>query len=493
MTPLLELRRIARRYGGVRALDGVDLDIRTGEIHALVGENGCGKSTLIKIMTGVERPAAGGTVALDGHDVTAGGPAERRRLGIQVIYQDLSLFPNLSVAENIAIGRHLGRLHRVDRKAMRQAAPAARDRLGIALDLDRQVGELAIADRQLVAICRALAEEARLVVMDEPTASLTRTEVDALLARMRDLTARGIAVLFVSHRLDEVLEVADRVTVLRDGRRVATVPPVALTEAALTRMMTGHAFHYDPPQPATGLPVVLEVEGLSRAGQYRDVSFRLHAGEVLGLTGLLGAGRTELALSLFGMNPPDAGAIRLCGHALAPADCRAAIAAGIAYVPEDRLARGLALDQPVADNLLATILPRLAGRFGLVPTARRAAAARDWIGRLAIRVARPEQAARTLSGGNQQRVVLAKWLATGPRVLILDSPTVGVDIGARDGIYAVVRNLARAGVAILMISDEIEEVRSHAARVLVMRAGRLVGEFVSARHSVADIRAAVDG
>lgn len=494
MQPLVELRGIARRYGGVRALEGIDLDLHAGEIHALVGENGCGKSTLIKILTGAERPEPGGAVTIDGQDVTAAGPADRRRLGIQVIYQDLSLFPNLSVAENIAIGRHLGRIHRVDRRAMRQAAATARDRLGIALELDRSVGALAIADRQLVAICRALAEEARLVVMDEPTASLTRTEVDALLARMRELAARGIAVLFVSHRLDEVLEVADRITVLRDGRRVATLPPDGLTEAELTRLMTGQAFRYDPPSaPAVEGAVVLEVEGLSRTGQYRDVSFRLHAGEVLGLTGLLGAGRTELALSLFGMNRPDAGTIRFCGHPFAPADCGAAIAAGIAYVPEDRLRRGLALEQPVADNLLATILPRLARRFGLIPQARRAAAARDGIERLSIKVARPEQAARTLSGGNQQRVVLAKWMAARPRVLILDSPTVGVDIGARDGIYAVVRDLARAGVAILMISDEIEEVRNHAARVLVMRAGRLAGEFASARSSVAEIRAAVDG
>ncbi|BBK33162.1 monosaccharide ABC transporter ATP-binding protein (CUT2 family) [Stella humosa] len=494
MPPFLELRGITKRFGGVRALDAVDLEIASGEVHGLVGQNGCGKSTLIKIIAGVEAPEAGGTITLDGQTRARLTPAESRRLGIQVIYQDLSLFPNLSVAENIAIGRMPGGLGRVDQRAMRATAAAALDRLGVALALDATVGELAIADRQLVAICRAMAEDARLLIMDEPTASLTRREVEVLAGRMADLARRGIAVLFVSHRLEEVLEVSARVTVLRDGAKVGTFAPADLDEDRLTRLMTGRQFHYAIRDGATPAGrVVLAVDGLSRAGEFQDIDLRLHAGEVVGLTGRLGAGRTELALAIFGMTAADRGTIRLDGQPLPPGSNRAAIAGGVAYVSEDRLTCGLALERPVGDNLVVTILDRLAGRAGLIPAARRAGAVRDGIARLAIKAARPEIAVRTLSGGNQQRVVLAKWLATGPRLLILDSPTVGVDIGAKDGIYALLRELAAEGLAILLISDEIAEVLHHADRVLVMRAGRIAGEYRPAATTTGELRAAIDG
>ena len=493
MTAFIELRGISKRFGGVTALAEVDLTIEAGEVHCLAGENGSGKSTLIKIISGVQPPDAGGEIVIDGRVYPHLTPADSTALGIQVIYQDLCLFPHLTVAENIGFAENLGRPHRTSWQRVRRIADAAIARVGVRLDPNALVADLSIAQRQLVAICRALAAEARLVIMDEPTASLTRTEVDALLGITRDLQARGIAVVFVSHRLDEVMEIAQRVTVLRDGRKLGTYDSSAMTGRQLGTLMTGHEYDYAIDLPdLSAAPVVLSVRKLSRTGDFSDVSFDLRRGEILGIIGLLGSGRTELALSLFGMRPPDSGEIRIDGNPVRLHGNRAAIDHGIAYVSEDRLSLGLVLEQPISANIVLTVLHRLANRLGLLRGGERARTITDWIARLGIKVSDPERAVRTLSGGNQQRVVLAKWLATNPRVLILDSPTVGVDINAKDGIYAIVKRLAASGMAVMMISDEIPEVLYHSHRILVMHGGRLKGEFQPAQISESALREAID-
>lgn len=493
MADFLELRRISKRFGGVQALDGVDLAIAAGEVHCLVGENGSGKSTLIKIVSGVQPPDPGGEIVVAGQAHAALTPIQSAQLGIEVIYQDLALFPNLTVAENIAVARHLGRPHLVRRARLRETAEAVIGRLGVALDPDARVGELPIASRQLVAICRAMAGEARLLIMDEPTASLTRQEVDRLLALTLDLKRGGVTVVFVSHRLGEVLQIAERVTVLRDGCRVGTFDAADMDDRRLGVLMTGKEFHYEPRRPdLSGARTVLSVRNLSRAGEYRDVSLDVRAGEILGITGLLGAGRTELALSLFGVTAPDSGEIHLDGEAVRFASNRDAIARGIAYVPEDRLALGLVLEQPIAANLVVTVLRQLTRRFGLIPAAVRETAVRFWIRELAIKAPVPDNPVRTLSGGNQQRVVLAKWLARDPRLLILDSPTVGVDINAKDGIYEIVARLAALGMAVILISDEIPEVYYHCHRILLMREGRISGDVLPHETTEAALEEAVN-
>jgi simple sugar transport system ATP-binding protein len=475
--PFLALKAVTKRFGGVTALDRVDWDVRAGEVHCLVGENGCGKSTLIKLVAGVHRPD-GGSIAIGGEAVSSLTPAAAKARGVQVIFQDLSLFPNLSVAENIAVDDHLRGLARPVRAGrLRATARRALDRLGFALPLDAPVQTLPVAQRQVVAICRGLAAEARLLFMDEPTASLTRAEVKGLLGIVGRLSADGIAVVFVSHRLDEVVEIAHRVTVLRDGRKVGTFRADEVDARRIGALMTGEAIeHGIAAQDRTGAPPFLEVRGLTRAGEYEDVSFDVRRGEVLGLTGLLGAGRTELALSLFGMTRPDHGEIRLDGRPLRLRSNRDAIRAGIAYLSEDRLNLGLNMRQSVRDNATVTVLDRLRTRFGLLDPGRRGRLAAEWVERLAIKVPGLDRPVQQLSGGNQQRVVLAKWLATRPKLLILDSPTVGVDIKNKAGIYAIVRSLAAEGMSVLLVTDEIGEAFSTCDRVLHMRDGRLRDE-----------------
>jgi simple sugar transport system ATP-binding protein len=413
-------------------------------------------------------------------------------LGVQVIYQDLSLFPNLTVAENIAVGRHAGGLRFVNWAANRVAARAAMERIDVALDLDVKVSELSIASRQLVAICRAIAAEAKLVIMDEPTASLTRHEVDSLLALALELKRRDITVMFISHRFDEVLEIADRVTIMRDGVKLGTYAAREMTEQQLAFLMAGKSFSYQTAEREIArTKPILTVDKLTRVGEYQDVSFDLYPGEIVGITGLLGAGRTELALTLFGMNRPEGGSIAIDGRRVAFNSNRAAIDEGIAYVPEDRLSLSLVLDQPIGTNIVLSVIGSLADCWGLIQPARRDAVVRDWIGDLNIKAPNAANAVRTLSGGNQQRVVIAKWLATKPRILILDSPTVGVDLHGKDGIYQIVRSLAAKGMAVIMISDEIPEVLYHCDRVLVMHSGRLTAEVQSHRSSEAALRQAI--
>ncbi|WP_078707054.1 sugar ABC transporter ATP-binding protein [Consotaella salsifontis] len=490
---LLRLEHVSKRFGGVQALDDVAFDIRQGEVVCLAGENGCGKSTLIKVISGVHPPEPGATIFFDGRPVHDLSPARARSLGIQVIWQDLALFPEMSVAENIAFERNLGgRPHLVHYDAMRKEAARILERLGVRIDLDKHVRELSIAQRQLVAIARALVADARLVFMDEPTASLSRAETEALLAIVRRLSGEGISVVFVSHRLAEVLDVASRVTVLRDGRLVGTFPAAGMTQAKLTELMTGRTFDHSvrPPAEMT-TPPVIGVEALSRAGEYEDISFEVHAGEILGLTGRLGAGRTELALTLFGMTQPDSGRIVMNGRELQLRSNRDAIDAGIAYVSEDRLSLGLVQPQSIASNTTVAVLDRLVDRLGLLSPSRHRVLVDEWIGRLKVKIGHANDPVSTLSGGNQQRIVLAKWLATGPKFLILDCPTVGVDVGARAGIFEIVSELAKAGMAILLISDEIPEVYFNADRILHMRDGRIVESFVPSQTTIERMERAI--
>jgi simple sugar transport system ATP-binding protein len=490
---ILAVEHVSKVFGGVQALVDVDFDVLEGEVHCLAGENGCGKSTLIKIVSGVHAPEPGAVLRFAGERVEGLTPVTARRLGIQVIWQDLALFPEMTVAENIAFEANLGGRPRwVDYGAMRRTAAGVLERLGVALPTGRPLRELGIAQRQVVAIARALVAEARLVFMDEPTASLTQAETRALFEVVHRLKADGIATVFVSHRLAEVLEIAERVTVLRDGRMVGVYPAAELTQNRLAELMTGEAHEaVVRAQDRSAGRVVLEVEGLARAGEYEDVSFSLHAGEILGITGLLGAGRTEVAATLFGLTSPDRGDIRLDGRELRLGSNRDAIRSGIAYVSEDRLSLGLVQPQSISRNIAITVLDRLLGLLGLLDPEKERRLVAGWVDRLKIRIGRPEDAVATLSGGNQQRVVLAKWLATEPRLLILDSPTVGVDIGARAGIFQIVRELAASGLAILMISDEIPELYHNADRILHMRAGRLIGEFQPGHAPIEAIEAAV--
>ena len=475
----LSLRHISKRFGGVQALDDLSFELLPGEVHCLAGENGCGKSTLIKIITGVHAPDAGASMCYFGEAVQSINPVQARAKGIAVIWQDLALFPEMTVAENIGFDAMVGRgLRLVNYSKLAQVANSTLNSLGIELDLDAPVKTLSIARRQMVAIARALAGDARIIFMDEPTASLTQTETDSLLSLVSTLSAQGVAIVFVSHRLAEVLEIATRVTVIRDGQLVGVYPTQGMTQSRLTELMTGQTFEQRvETREHNAARTVLQLDALSRRGEFSDISFSIHAGEVLGLTGLIGAGRTELAHALFGMTRIHSGHATLDGQIFEPRSNREAMAQGVAYVSEDRLSLGLIQPQSIADNIVLPILPRLSGSGGLLSPRRMADTVRQWVSELTIRIGQPTDAVATLSGGNQQRVVLSKWLTTSPKLLILDSPTVGVDVGARAGVFEIVQRLAAEGLAILLISDEVSEVYFNADRVLHMADGKIVGEY----------------
>lgn len=491
-TPLLSLRNINMTFGGVRALKNVSFEVMPGEVHCLAGENGCGKSTLIKVITGVYKPAAGAEIAFDGEAVPHMTPGIAQALGIKVIWQDLALFPEMTVAENIAFQTLSGARPRfVSYPAIRRIAEEALARLGVTFDVDRPLKDFAIAQRQIVAIARALVGEARIVFMDEPTASLTQSETDHLLCIVHKLSASGVAVVFVSHRLAEVLEISARLTVLRDGNLIGVYPMAGMTQSRITELMTGRTFDQNVrARDVAQNPVILSVKGLSRPGEFSDISFDLRRGETLGITGLLGAGRTELALTLFGMRRPASGTVVLEGRDVRFSSNREAIAAGIAYLSEDRLSLGLVQPQSIADNLvIASLRKIIAG--GLISEDRKRSLVKHWIAELGVKIGLQEDAISTLSGGNQQRVAIAKWLATDPKLLILDAPTVGVDVGARAGIFDIVARLAETGLAIILISDEVPEVYFNADRVLHMKKGRIVGEYDPRQASLAEIEEAV--
>ncbi|MEV4623888.1 sugar ABC transporter ATP-binding protein [Asanoa sp. NPDC049573] len=474
---MLSLQSVSKSFGAVAALRDVDLELVAGEAHALVGENGAGKSTLVKILAGVHPPDSG-AIVLDGAPVTFAGPADARAAGIAVIYQEPTLFPDLSVAENIFMGRQPRRsLRRIDTAAMRDRAAALFGRLGVRLDPDRPARGLSIADQQLVEIAKALSTNARVLVMDEPTAALSGVEVERLFAVARSLRDAGAAVLFISHRFDEVFDLCERITVMRDGRRVDTAPTAELTVDAVVRKMVGRdVATLFPKLDSTAGDVRLDVRGLTRHGFFDDVSFQVRAGEIVALAGLVGAGRSEVVRAVFGVDRPDAGQVRVDDTPLPPGDTPAAIAAGLALVPEDRRQQGLVMELSVERN---TTLPRrwALARAGLLfgGTERRAAA--TWTDKLQVKAGRPTDPVSTLSGGNQQKVVLAKWLSTRPRVLIVDEPTRGIDVGTKAEVHRLLSELAADGVAVLMVSSELPEVLGMADRVLVMREGRLVADI----------------
>ncbi len=488
----ISFEHVSVRFGGVRALADVSFSVGRGEVHCLAGENGSGKSTLIKVIAGVYQAMPGARTDYFGESVSSPTPQLARAKGVAVIWQDLALFPEMTVAENIAFDGLVGAPRLVNYRAIWETARAALAKLGVEFDLGARLNKLPISGRQLVAIARALASDARLIFMDEPTASLTQTETDHLLAVVRTLSAAGVAVVFVSHRLAEVLEVSSRVTVLRDGRLVGVFDAKSMTQSRLIELMTGKQFDQAVTAHDVGdAPVVVETSDLTRQDEYSNVNLTLRGGEIVGLIGLIGAGRTELAHTLFGMTRADAGSIRVFGSTVAFSSNRDAIAARIAYVSEDRLALGLVQPQSIADNIVITTLQEISNAGGLISQAKKSAAVAKGVNEFAIKIGLPEDAVSTLSGGNQQRVVLAKWLATSPKVLILDCPTVGVDVGARDGIYKIVRGLAERGIGILMISDEVPEVYFNCDRILHMAAGRIVAAYDPRRISIAELERAI--
>jgi rhamnose transport system ATP-binding protein len=478
--PRAALEGVSKSFGATLALDDVSFELRPAEIHALVGENGAGKSTLVKILAAIHQPDVG-TVRVDGEPVVLHGPAEARARGIAVVHQEPRLFPDLTVAENVFLGHApSGRLGTVDWRAMTRQARAIFASLGVRMDPDAVIRGLSMADQQLIEVAKALSVDARVLVLDEPTASLSAHEVERLFTIVRQMRDRGTAVLFVSHRLDEVFTLCDRATVLRDGRHVVTAPTSGLTTADLVRHMVGRAVTLFPKVDATAGATLLEVEGLGRGDAFRDVSFTVRAGEIVGFAGLVGAGRSEVARVLFGIDRPDTGVIRLDGRPVVFASPSAALRAGIAYVPEDRHQDGLLLDLSIADNVTLPILPRLFPRL-FVRRARERAIASRYAERFRVRTTGVDQLVGALSGGNQQKVVLAKWLAAEPRVLLLDEPTRGIDIGAKVEVHRIVSELAASGLGIVLISSDLPEVLAMSDRILVMHEGRISAEIPAGR------------
>ena len=474
---LLTMTGIVKQFPGVRALDGVDLDVRPGEVHCLLGQNGAGKSTLIKVLAGAHRPDEG-EIHWDGERLDIGDPGAAMKHGVATIYQELDLVDGLTVAENIYLGHELSNGGLLRAGDARDRARELLERLGHPeIRAGQEVGGLSPAGKQVVSMARALSRDARLIVMDEPSAVLDQEEVENLFRVIRDLTAEGVAVVYISHRLEEIRRIGDRVTVLKDGKTVATGVDAKTTPTSeLIRMMTGRAIEYvfpDRPAPVTGAPVVLEVEGLSLPGVFSGVDFTVHAGEIVGLAGLVGAGRSEILETVYGARHASSGTITVDGRRLRTGSVPAAVAAGVGLAPEERKSQGLILDQAVYRNITMSSLPGFA-RVGFLRNREERRAAAEVAEALHVRPAGVERAVNTLSGGNQQKVVLARWLLRDCRVLLLDEPTRGVDVGARAEIYALIRRLAARGTAVVVVSSEIDEVLGLADRVLVLSEGRVV-------------------
>jgi rhamnose transport system ATP-binding protein len=474
--PLIDIQNVSKAFGGARALEDVSLQLQAGEVHALCGENGAGKSTLIKIITGAHAPDTG-TIRFDGRVIERLDPGISRAMGIAAIYQQPALFPDLTVAENIGLRLERGGPWRLLRWGQRRkTARALLDRVGAAIPVDEPVRHLTMPQQQLVEIAAALGGQARVLILDEPTASLSDREVDNLFRVIRELRAQGVGMIYISHRMEELGQIADRVTVLRDGRHVATRPMAELNRSELIRLMVGRELSSVFPKIDVKFgPTVLETRGLGcRASGVQDVSLSVRSGEILGLAGLVGAGRTELARILFGLTPADSGEILLRGTVARVDTPARAVELGIAYVPEDRRRHGVILEMSVAANATLAVLRKIA-HGGLLDFAAERQIADTFIRRFGIKTASMNARVGTLSGGNQQKVALARWLATEPSVIVLDEPTQGVDVGAKAEIHRLMGELARRGLAIIMISSELPEVLGMSDRIAVMHAGRVVG------------------
>jgi simple sugar transport system ATP-binding protein len=476
LASFLEVKNISKAFAGVQALDDVSISIDLGEIHCLVGENGSGKSTLIKIIGGVLKPDSG-ELRINGKFFSPGHAIDSIRKGIQIIYQDLSIFPNLSVAENISLNQLLEKGNKfVSKKTVLKTAEKALKEIEEELDLFAKVENLSMSKRQIVAISRALTQNARLIIMDEPTSAITKAEVDHLFSVMMRLKKKGIATLFVSHKLGEIFEIAEYVTIIRDGAKIGDYSAGELDNSRLTFLMTGQkidATTYQRDREKFSNDNLLEVKKLNRKGHYRDIRFSIKRGDILGITGLIGSGRTELALSLFGLNKPDSGDIILDGNPVSIQSADEAMRLGLGYLPEDRLLQGLFVDKSIGSNIVVTVVEALLNKFKLISRDKRKQIESKWINNLKIKTSSADMPASSLSGGNQQRVVLAKWLATNLKLFILDGPTIGIDIASKKNIHDIIRDFAHEGVGIILISDEIQEVLQHCNRVLVMREGRI--------------------
>jgi ribose transport system ATP-binding protein len=473
------MREIRKTFPGVVALDGVDFSLRRGEVHILLGENGAGKSTLMKILSGAYQKTAG-RIALGGREVEIRNPAHAQSLGISTIYQEFNLVPHLSVGENIFLGREPVRLGFIDRRAVNRKAAEVLGGLGLRLDPRRPVKGLRVAEQQMVEVAKALSLEARVLIMDEPTAALAEHEIKELFAAIRGLKEKGVSVVYISHRMEELFEIGDRVTVLRDGRSAGTFDVRATNKFELIRLMVNRDLtELFPKEHAARGEEVLRVEGLTTRGGLNGVSFSLHRGEVLGVAGLLGAGRTELARAVFGLDKVESGAVTIKGKARRLGSPRAAINLGVGFLTEDRKAQGLVLPLSVKDNLCLPSVDKFTA-FGFVDAKRERRAAERYVRELRIRTPGLEQKVVYLSGGNQQKVVLSKWLCSEADIFIFDEPTRGVDVGAKAEIYQLMNRLAASGVAIIMISSELPEILGMSDRILVMRGGRVACEFTAA-------------
>jgi rhamnose transport system ATP-binding protein len=475
-SPVLEMEHVSKAFGATQALDDVSLALQRGEIHALLGENGAGKSTLIKIFTGIQQPDSG-EIRVDGVPIQVSSPQDAQRFGVAAIYQEPMIFPDLSVAENIFIG-HRDRGKIVDRRRMEREAEEVLARLDVHLDVGEPARGLTLAEQQTVEIAKAISLDVRVLIMDEPTASLSAHEVRRLFRIVAHLRQQGVAILFISHRMEEVFEIADRVTILRDGRWISTTPRAELTPAAAIRQMVGREvkelFRRQRREPGA---VRLAARNLSREGVFQDVSFELRAGEVLGFAGLVGARRTDVGLALFGIAPADSGEILLDGEQITIASPPDAMSRGIAYSTEDRRQLGLVMPLSIAANISLPSLPRFLSPNGLVRRTAERDAAEGFRQRLSIRAPSVETPTAALSGGNQQKVVISKWLETKPKVLILDEPTRGIDVGAKVEVHQLIDDLAAEGMAIILISSDLPEVLAMSDRILVMREGRQMAIF----------------
>lgn len=476
--PVLQAEHISKSYVGVQALDNVSVTINKGEVKCLAGENGSGKSTFVKIIAGVEAPDSG-TIIIDGVKYNKLTPRTAINAGVQVIYQDLSLFDNMTVGENIALNKLVKEKKSfLDKAEIVKIAEEQLKKIGVKMNLNAKVQTVSIANRQIIAICRALALDAKILFMDEPTTALTRTEVDRLLAIVENLREKGLAIVFISHKLDEVMSIADSITVFRDGKQVADMTKEEVDKAKLIYYMTGRDVRYSRySRVIEDNKPMLDIKDLTKEGHYAHINLDVRPGDIMGLTGLLGSGRTELALSVFGLNPPDSGEILFDNKKLRVKTPVDAVKHGIALLPEERATQGLLLDKDLTDNVSTVVFNKVTNKFGVLVETLRAQLADSSIEAFKVKIPNRQTKIKTLSGGNQQKVVLGKWVAAEPKLFMLDSPTVGVDIGSKAEIYEKIQQLANEGMAIILISDEVEEIVANCNRVTIMYEGKIVRQF----------------